>query len=151
PNFRDTRSTSDFTQFRLRGFPQELTDSNGKFTLTGLAPGSYQVTAMRSHAASRGRRGATEGVTAETGTKDLKIVLAPEGGGKGKVRFTDGTAPVAFTISVGMTEQAFTGGGEFELDALPPQHYQLSVRGPSFQSVALEVLVEPGKTADVGN
>ena len=47
--------------------------------------------AMRSHAASRGRRGTTEGVTAETGTKDLKIVLQPEGGVKGKVMISDGS------------------------------------------------------------
>jgi len=150
PNFSDSRTTSDFTQFRLRGFPQELTDGSGKFTLTGLAKGSYQITAMRAHAASRGRRGATEGVTAETGTKDLKITLQPEGGVKGKVAMSDGTTPVAFTISVGFTEQAFTGASEFELDALAPQQYQLQVRGPTFQSRAVEVLVEPGKTADVG-
>jgi uncharacterized GH25 family protein len=150
PNFRDQRAVSDFTQWRLRGFPQELTDGAGKFTLTGLAPGSYQVTAMRAHAASRGRRGATEGVVAETGTKDLKIVLAPEGGVKGRVQFGNGTAPAAFTVAVGMSAQAFTGDGAFELDALAPQQYELQVRGAAFQMRVVPVLVEPGKTADVG-
>ncbi|MBV8757026.1 MAG: carboxypeptidase regulatory-like domain-containing protein, partial [Deltaproteobacteria bacterium] len=85
PNFRDQRGMGDFQNFRMRGFPSELTDGSGKFTLTGLAPGSYMVTAMRSQAASRGRRGTTEGTVAETGTKDLKLVLQPEGGIKGKV------------------------------------------------------------------
>src|SRR5262249_2885993 len=118
PNFREQRSTSDWSQYRLRGFPQELTDSSGKFTLTGLGTGSYSITAMRVHAASRGRRGTTEGVVAETGTKDLKIVLQPEGGVKGKIALADGSAPLAFTISVGMTQQSFTGTAEFELDAL---------------------------------
>jgi uncharacterized GH25 family protein len=150
PNFRDQRATSDFTQWRLRGFPQELTDAAGKFTLTGLAQGSYSIIAMRAHAASRGRRGATEGVVAETGTKDLKIVLAPEGGVKGKVAFADGSAPAAFTVSVGMTQQSFLGDGAFELDALPPQTYELSVRGPSFQARVVEVTVQSGKTADAG-
>ena len=150
PNFREMRASGDFQSWRLRGFPEDLTDAGGHFTLTGLAPGSYQVTAMRSHAASRGRRGATEGVVAETGTKDLKIVLQPEGGVKGRVAFTDGTKPVAFTIQIGMTQQAFTGDAAFELDALAPQKYELSVRGPSFQTRAVDVLVEPAKTVDVG-
>jgi uncharacterized GH25 family protein len=150
PNFRDMRASGDFQSWRLRGFPEDLTDSNGHFTLTGLAPGSYQVTAMRAHAASRGRRGTSEGVVAEAGTKDLKIVLQPEGAVKGRVTFTDGTTPVAFTIQVGMTQQAFTGDSAFELDALAPQKYELSVRGPSFQTRAVEVLVEPAKTVDLG-
>ncbi|MDB4953159.1 MAG: hypothetical protein JWO36_728, partial [Myxococcales bacterium] len=150
PNFRDQRATSDFTQWRLRGFPQDLTDPSGHFTLTGLAQGSYSITAVRAHAASRGRAGATEGVVAETGTKDLKIVLAPEGGVKGKVAFADGSTPAAFTVSVGMTQQSFLGDGTFELDALPPQKYELSVRGPSFQTRVVEVVVESGKTADAG-
>jgi protocatechuate 3,4-dioxygenase beta subunit len=150
PNFRDQRSSGDFSNWRLRGFPEDLTDASGKFTLTGLAPGSYQVTALRSAAAARGRRGATEGVVAEAGTRDLKIVLAPEGAVKGRVAFGDGTAPAAFTVSVGMTQQAFAGDSAFELDALAPQHYELQVRGPAFQTRAVDVTIEPGKTADLG-
>ncbi len=150
PNFNDQRAIGDFSNIRLRGFPQELTDAAGRFTLTGFAPGSYSITAMRSHAASRGRRGTTEGVIAQAGTKDLKIVLAPEGGVKGKVVLKDGTTPDAFTIAVGMTQQSFTGGGAFELDALAPQVYELAVRGPTFQARSVEVTVEPGKVADLG-
>src|SRR5262249_44627541 len=49
PNFRDQGAGgADFTQWRMRGFPQELTDASGHFTLTGLAQGSYMITAMRS-------------------------------------------------------------------------------------------------------
>ena len=150
PNMKDPGAFADMNQFRLRGFPEELTDAGGHFTLTGLAPGSYSITAMRERAASRGRRGSTEGVVAATGTKDLKLVLQPEGGIKGKVLLADGTAPVAFTISLGFTDQSFSGGGEFELDALAPQGYELNVRGPSFQSRGMPVVVEPGKTTDVG-
>src|SRR3569623_2102599 len=150
PNFRDQRASGDFQNFRMRGFPQELTDGAGKFTLTGLAPGSYMITAMRSHAASRGRRGTTEGTVAETGTKDLKLVLQPEGGIKGKVVVSDGSRPDMFTISVGITQQSFLGTDEFALDALAPQTYELQVRGPMFQSRSASALVEPGKTTDVG-
>jgi len=149
PNFRD-QAALDFSQFRLRGFPEELTDAAGKFTLTGLAPGSYEITAMRERAATRGRRGASQGIVATTGTKDLKITLQAEGGIKGKIAIADGSVPIAFTISLGMTEQSFTGTSEFEIDALAPQSYELNVRGPSFQSRGQTVLVEPGKTTDVG-
>jgi uncharacterized GH25 family protein len=151
PNFR-TQGPLDMSQFRLRGFPQELTDSAGKFVLTGLAKGSYMVQATRSQAASRGRRMAApdSGTVAETGTQNLKLVLAPEGGVKGKVQLADGGTPAMFTVQVGFAQQTFTGTDAFELDALPPQKYELSVRGPAFQAKAVEVVVEPGKTADVG-
>jgi uncharacterized GH25 family protein len=148
PNFRTGKM--DMTQFRLRGFPEELTDAYGKFTLTGLAPGSYEVSAMRERAATRGRRGATEGIAAETGTKDLKIVLQAEGGVKGRVLLPDGVEPIAFTISLGFTEQSFVGTSEFELDALAPQHYSLNVRGPQFTTRAVPIEVEAGKTTDAG-
>jgi uncharacterized GH25 family protein len=149
PNFRD-QGAADFSAFRLRGMPSELTDASGKFTLTGLAQGSYSISAVRERAASRGRRGATEGTIAKTGTKDLKIVLQPEGGVKGKVQFTDGSSPEAFSVSVGFSQQSFVGDGSFELDDLPPQKYDLSVRGPSLRSTSVQVTVPPGKTVDVG-
>lgn len=150
PNFADNRQQLDFTQWRLRGFPQELTDAGGHFTLTGLAPGSYTISAVPAHSAARGRRGATDGQVANTGDKDLRIVLPPEGGVKGKVAFADGSTPTAFTVSVGFTQQAFAATSEFLLDALPPQKYELSIRGPAFQPRVVEVTVESGKTADAG-
>jgi protocatechuate 3,4-dioxygenase beta subunit len=150
PNFRDQGATMDFTQFRLRGFPQELTDGAGTFTLTGLAVGSYMISASRSTDGGRGRRGAIEGTVAQTGTSNLKIVLQPEGGVKGKVAFADGSKPTAFTLQVGFAQQSFSGTGEFEMDALPPQKYELSVRGPQFQTRAIEITVDPAKTTDVG-
>jgi len=149
PNFRDPGTSSDMSQWRLRGFPQELTDAGGRFTLTGLAPGSYLVNAMRAQTASRGRRGFGEGVAAQTGRTDLKLVLQPEGAVKGKVAFADGTAPSAYTVSIGMTSQTFTGDA-FVLDALAPNRVELNVRGPSFQPRTIEVLIEGGKTVDVG-
>lgn len=150
PNFRNQQSVPDMVQWRLRGFPQELTDAGGRFTLTGLAPGSYLVNAQPAHAASRGRRAFGEGTPAETGVKDLKIVLQPEGAVKGKVAFADGTAPGAYTVSVGMQQQAYTTE-EFTLDSLAPaKKLELSVRGPGFQTRAIEVAIEPGKTTDLG-
>ena len=91
------------------------------------------------------------GTVAETGQKDLRLVVAPEGAVRGKVAFTDGTLPQLFTIQIGMNQQSFMAGdGSFELDGLPPQRYELQVRGPQFQTRAVEVVVESGKTADAG-
>jgi hypothetical protein len=150
PSFADNRTRVDFSQWRLRGFPQELTDASGRFTLTGLAAGTYTLSAAP--AASRSRRGfgVGDGVTAKTGDSNVKLVLPPEGAVKGKVAFGDGSAPAAFTVSVGGVSQTFTSSGEFTLDGLPPQKYELAVRGATFQTRAVEVVVESGKTADAG-
>jgi uncharacterized GH25 family protein len=147
PSFQS--GAPDLSAFRLRGLPQELTDAGGHFTLTGLEPGKYMVSAMRSRASGRGRRGA-DGTPADTGTTNLKIVLPPEGGVKGRVQFTDGTPPTAFTIQLGDTQQAFVSGGDFEVDELAPQPYTLEVRGPMFQVRSVDVLVQPAQVADVG-
>jgi hypothetical protein len=82
----------------------------------------------------------------------VRIVLPPEGGVKGRVAFSDGTAPALFTVSAGMgNNQSFAGGdGAFTIDALPPQKYELTVRGPSFQTRVVEVEIPAGRTADAG-
>ena len=129
--------------------PQELTDGAGKFTLTGLAPGAYELTASRSRSTGRARRN-SDGVTAKVGDKDVKIVLQPEGGVTGTVVMAGGATPSLFTVQVGPAQQSFPGGGAFELDDLVPGTYQLEVRGPEFQTKTLPVNVAPGQIADVG-
>jgi protocatechuate 3,4-dioxygenase beta subunit len=151
PDFTGRGDRSQFAQWRLRGFPQELTDSTGRFTLTGLAPGSYRVRANRARAAGRGRAWAGEGQVARTGTTDLRIVLQPEGAVAGKVAFADGTAPAAFVVQIGFSQESFIGGdGSFTLAELAPGLTRIAVRGPSFDSRSIEVSVEPAKTVDAG-
>lgn len=150
PNFRDSRDDIDMAQWRLRGFPQELTDASGAFKLGGLAPGNYIVTARPAHAAARARRSSSEGVAAKTGQTELRLVLLPEGAVKGKVAYPDGTPPSAFSIAVGMDQQSFLGDGEFLIDALAPQSYQLTVRGAGFETRSRDVKIESGKTVDLG-
>ncbi len=150
PSFGDNRTPTDVSQWRLRGFPQALTDGAGKFQLAGLAPGTYTISAAP--AASRAARSAFggEGHTAKTGDTNVRIVLPPEGAVTGKVAFADGTPPPMFTVSVGMTGQPGRADGTFVLDGLAPQKYELNVRGPSFQTRVVEVTVESTKTADAG-
>ncbi len=93
PSFEGSAAgPSGFAAFRLRGIPQELSDGGGKFTLRGLLPGNYQLSAVRPRA-SRGRRGGDDAVLAKTGDTDVKIVLQPEGGVKGTVAMAGGGAP----------------------------------------------------------
>jgi hypothetical protein len=148
PDFRS--GGFDPQAFRLRGFPQELTDAGGRFELAGLAPGAYMVRASRSTAA-RGRMFGMEGERAETGTTNLRIVMPGDGGVKGKVAFADGSVPTPFTVGVGFTQEPVASkDGSFVLGELPPRRYQLVVRGPEIDQKTVDVEVKEGEVADVG-
>ncbi len=151
PDFRAQGSNLDPQSFRLRGFPQELTDAGGRFELVGLAPGTYVVRASRSSAA-RGRMFGMEGERAETGTTNLKIVLPADGGVKGKVAFADGSVPAPFSVGVGFSQEPVASkDGSFALGELAPRKYQLIVRGPTIDQKTIDVEVEEGEVADVGS
>ncbi len=148
PDFRS--GNFDPQAFRLRGFPQELTDAGGHFELIGLAPGAYMVRASRS-TASRARMWGMDGERAETGTTNLKIVLPADGGVKGKVAFADGSVPAPFSVGVGFSQEPVASkDGSFELGDLPPRKYQLIVRGPTIDQKTVDVEIEEGEVADVG-
>lgn len=140
----------DPSQWRLRGFPEEVTDAAGRFTLTGLGPGQYRVSAVPA-TRMRARGSFREGITATTGDTNVRLVLSPDGGVRGRVAFPDGSAPDMFVVAAQQNQQSFLGGdGSFSLDGLAPATYQLEVRGPSFQTRAVEVTIESSKTADAG-
>ena len=138
---------------RRGGGDPELTDAGGAFRIAGLAPGAYHVIASRSGLAGGpwGRRGARgmDGAEAQAGDEHVRIVLPPEGGVKGTLQLSDGTAPAAFTASVGQDIEAFVQPA-FELDGLPPGAARLTLTGPSFDDKVLDVTIEPGKTLDLG-
>lgn len=137
-------------EWRLRGVPDALSDAAGKFTLTGLAPGEYRLSAGNGRANGRGR-GFRDGVTANTGNTSVRLVLEPDGSIKGRVAFDDGSAPDLFSVGVQQIQQSFTGtGGSFTLDGLAPSSYELVVRGPSFQSRSVQVVIEGSRTTDAG-
>jgi hypothetical protein len=148
PDFRS--GGFDPQQFRLRGFPQELTDAGGHFELVGLAPGTYMVRASRS-TAGRGRMFGMEGERAETGTKNMKITLPADGSVKGKVAFADGTVPTPFTVGVGFSQEPVASkDGSFELGALQPRKYQLIVRGPTIDQKTVDIEIKEGEVTDAG-
>ncbi|MBP9086696.1 MAG: carboxypeptidase regulatory-like domain-containing protein [Kofleriaceae bacterium] len=153
PNFRGGGNRGDMANWRLRGFPEELTDAGGRFTLTGLAPGSYLVRATRSRSGGGGNRGPGfgEGVEAETGNQNLRVVLPAEATIKGKIAFADGRVPKTFSAGVGMGGQQFgSGDGTFVLEHIAPQKYSLTIRGPEFTAKMIDVDPQAGQTLDVG-
>jgi large repetitive protein len=148
PSFADNRTQMDFSAWRLRGFPQSLSDAGGAWKLVGLAPGQYNVTASRPNA-QRNFFG-NDGVNATTGETNVKLVLPPTGSIKGKVQLASGSTPPAIIVGVGLISQPANPDGTFLIENLPPQKYELGVRGPTFQTRAIPVTVEASKTADAG-
>ncbi|HEY0194557.1 MAG TPA: carboxypeptidase-like regulatory domain-containing protein, partial [Kofleriaceae bacterium] len=140
--------------WRLRGLPEGVTDGSGRFQLTGLADGSYTVSAAHRLAQLRGRRPRSDAApsdtaTARTGDRNVELVLAPEGSVRGVLAFADGTSPALFTAGTPGVEQAFTGG-QLALAGLAPGSYPLTVRGPGFQPRTLDVTIAAGATTDLG-
>jgi uncharacterized GH25 family protein len=149
PDFSSGGGRGDFASWRLRGFPEDLTDAGGAFTLTGLSPGDYRVRATRSQ--RRGFRGFRDTVAARTGDTGVKIVLPADGGVKGKVAFDDGSVPKNFSITSSFQSEPFaTGDGSFVLDDLAAGDHDLQIRGPGFEPTSVKATVEAGEVSDLG-
>jgi protocatechuate 3,4-dioxygenase beta subunit len=141
-------------EWRLRGFTSELSDSGGRFKISGLKPEeAYRVRASPATASGRSRIWLTEGTAARAGDTDLKITLPADGGVKGKVAFANGDAPGIFTVSVGWRRGTpfSSKDGKFELADLPPQEFSVTVQGPGFDKLVLPgVEVLEGEVKDLG-
>lgn len=136
-------------KWQLVGFPSALTDERGAFRVTGLAPGGYRLRASRPDALSDERGLPGDFVDAKAGDSAVRVALPAEGAVRGRVAFADGATPERGTVAVGFAQRSFRGGA-LAIDALPPQTYQLVVRGPTFEPKVLEVKVEAGKVIDLG-
>lgn len=139
-------------ELRLRGIANTVTDAGGRFELTGLPDGKYQVRAGRS-GASFNRMFARRAVDAKTGDRDVKIILDPDGSVKGRVALAKGGAPELFTVRVGATPGTpfSSPDGEFRLEGVEPGKHTLVVSGLSFVEKRVEnVEVVSGRETDVG-
>ncbi len=105
-----------------------LTDQDGKFELTGLAPGRHTVFATR----KGGGEGLTEHV--EAGARDAVVRIAPGGSISGTVTLAGGGVPTRFEVEVtdrangfDRSEEFYETAGQWTLDELPPGAYEITV------------------------
>lgn len=137
---------------RLRGPVADVSDAGGHFRLRGLADGTYRLQASHGGGAAVGPPGRQNGVEARVGDTDVKLLLLEDGHVKGKVLFSDGSAPSSFSVSAGDGAGDSFGGGDgaFEIDA-PAGAVTLSVSGLQFLAKTVpDVNVRPEDTTDVG-
>ncbi|MBL8621429.1 MAG: carboxypeptidase regulatory-like domain-containing protein [Myxococcales bacterium] len=126
------------------------TDGGGRFTLRGLAEGSYRLAASREGHAERTAWG-KDATTARTGATDVKLVLPTPGGVRGKLVLAKGGAPELALVRAGWEYRATTRDGTFELGAMAPGKYDLKISGPDFAEVTkgdLEIVA--GQIKDLG-
>jgi hypothetical protein len=119
-----------------------LTDLDGKFTITGLAPGKYVVRAYRRGGGEAFAEHVPLGGTAE-------LVIKKTGALAGSVRAAAGAPPETFTISVvdkaaglSRTESFFRTGGAWAIRELPAGNYTIAADAPEGTATAEVPLAE---------
>ena len=147
--------TRGFAGGRLRGPATDRTDQSGHFELRGLLPETYFLVANRSGDPPFGDfrgRGRGAGTSAETGDRDVKLVLEANGAVKGRVMLADGHPPPFFTVRVGRAQaMPFTSAdGAFLVDEVPIGSADVVVGGAGFEPGQASTTIEAGRVADIG-
>jgi hypothetical protein len=126
-----------------RSTPPVLTDDEGRFEVTGLRDGEYELLA---DAKGGGARGAMERVRPGA---DVVVTLEPMGSIEGKVT-ENGSVVKDYVVTLSglaaRTERVHDASGQYAIDRLEPGEY--SVKVTSFAGSKTEsISVEPGETA----
>jgi hypothetical protein len=146
----DTRESVDPVLF---GVASAVTGADGAFSLVDLSAGRYRVRASRSSALDSSAMWLRPGTVVTTGTQTARIVLDADATVRGRILFTDGTAPDAFTVALTLSPpESFGGdGGRFELGDVPAGTHSLTINGPGVESKFIDgVAVQPGEVTDLG-
>jgi protocatechuate 3,4-dioxygenase beta subunit len=141
--------------WRLRGFPQAVSDADGQFIIRGLsADQQFMLSASTNTLESANPwQGDADPVEAITGDGDIKIVLTEQGGVKGKVAFEDGSIPKEYEVSVGWNnrEKFSNEDGSFELTKVSPGSVKLNIMGPGVERTDSKPFnVKSAQITDVG-
>lgn len=119
--------------------------TDGTFTITNLAPGTYTLKYTRSGYIPKTK---VVKVTPNGTTDAGNVTLEPEYGSiTGYISCTNGN----ITLVERKETQYYNNPAYFKFDKLEPGTYHLTLQKPDYQSVFYTVKVEPGKTTDMGN
>jgi hypothetical protein len=122
-----------------------VTEGDGRYQLEGLDPGCYLVTA-----ASDGFEPAVQVVAAiagRTASADFALTLLPPGAIVGEVTDADDGQPVGgATVTVNDVEVFTDGDGRYQLEALDPGSYTVTVTADGFNDARDTVAVAAGET-----
>lgn len=148
-----TNRGNDFEQveLRLRGTESAIAGMDGRFRISPLEPGSYQVRAIRPGSPSD-LLGMRLGVPVETGAQ-ARIVVDELSTLTGKVAFEDGKPVTQFSIRLGTAplRRFSTADGAFVIEDVPAGRQFVEISGPGIVAHPLvDVTIEPTRTTDLG-
>lgn len=135
----------------VRGIQEAVTDQAGAFRFSGLPDGTYRLRAARP-GASESAIELARAVETKPGDTKARIVLPADGVVTGKVALPDGSAPAAFTVSIGGTYPVpfATADGSFSVPTVAGTH-TIVIDGRRFLAAkAKDVTIAEGKPTDVG-
>jgi len=121
------------------------TNANGQYSLAGVPPGTYSLTASATGYASQ-----TASVTASAGAATTQnFILSPNPGTiSGTVTDAGSTAPIAgATVSYSGGSATTDGSGNYTLAGVAEGSYTLTASASGYQSQSRTVTVGPGATA----
>ncbi len=136
----------------LRGALSAVAGEDGSFAFYGLPTGRYSLRASWPGTAAKARTVALRPpVVAETGARDVRLVLVADGGVRGTVQRNDGVAPAMFTVALGGGAAFGGGSGEFAITGVPAGKHTLRISGLDFATRTIDGLeVKPGQLLDLG-
>ncbi|MCC6996578.1 MAG: carboxypeptidase regulatory-like domain-containing protein [Deltaproteobacteria bacterium] len=138
-------------EWGLRGFPRDIADGAGRFSLGGLPPGAYRLRAARPGAVEDALE-VGAGLAVKPGDREVRIVVPEDGVVRGRVAYQDGSTPGLYAVGFGTANPApfASPDGAFRL-RVPGGKQAISVTGPTFLPRHLAAVdVKTGDDTELG-
>jgi protocatechuate 3,4-dioxygenase beta subunit len=146
-------SRFDGVDDRLRGATSVIADIEGRFKLSGLAPGNYHLRAIRPGSSPQLMQ-AKLGIQVAAGATDARVVVDDLSTLTGRVVYPDGSSPARFAIALGTSPASWFSAkdGAFRIEEVPTGTQFVRVSGMDFVPLALpDVAIASGKATDLGS
>lgn len=135
---------------RLVGELGTIADLDGRFSIPGIAPGSYHVRAIRA-GEPRAQLGMKAGVIVEAGRTDARIEVDELGRIVGTIEIAGGRSLTPYWVRLGREAPKWFDTPTFEIDDVPAGQHFIEIDGPDVLGVQLpELEVTAGKALDLG-